>query len=399
MRYKISKHIQFSSTDVGTNAKVPEAVSGEILIVVDTNNDRKFFINPTIKLFIQKFSYPITLSTVVKEIAADINTSLDEVKKLITPFFNYCRYRHFIVPENSSEERIKESPLFNPDAIIDQYKIESLLNVNNDTDVYKAINLSNEITVIIKLIKKPGNDELNELKREFNFLKSLHNTGVVPEVYDLVIKDNYAYFTQSFIEGLSLPRFIHRNKKVKLNSMLVITRTILNAFAQIHTAGIIHGDIHSSNIIVTSNNEIKILDFGLALNYNIDKNELVNFGGAYFFMPPERIKKSSYKKFTRRPGFHSDVFQLGVLLYMLMYDAYPFNGVTWEELATEIKEKPVEFPAKSKYGFMLPLWFQSLIKKCIAKKPGQRFADAQQLLNAFSKNLNDAVKVRSAIEI
>ncbi len=396
MRYKISKHIQFSleSKCIGTHE-----AGAEVILIADTNNDRKFFINPTIKLFIEKFTSPATLSAVAKELAAEADASFEKVKKLIIPFFNYCKRRHFIVAENSSEEKIKESPLFNLHTVVDQYKIESLLNVNDDTDVYKAINLSNEASVIIKLIKNPGNNELIELKREFNFLKSLYHTGVVPEVYDFIIKENHAYFIQSFIEGLSLPQFIHRHKKVKLNSILIIIQRILSAFAQIHAAGVVHGDIHSSNIIVTSNHEIKILDFGLALNNNIDKNELVNFGGAYFFMPPERINKSSYKKFSRRPDFYSDVFQLGIVLYMLMYDAYPFNGITWEELATEIKEKPVEFPATSKYGFIIPTWFQNIIKKCVARKPKQRFADAQHLLNAYSKNLSDAGKIRSAIKI
>ncbi len=179
-----------------------------------------------------------------------------------------------------------------------------------------------------------------------------------------------------------------------------IAAKIIEAFKEIHLKNIVHGDIHPNNIIVTPENNIKIIDFGLALHTELDKNEHVNFGGVYFFMPPERIKKTSYNKFTRKPDFYSDVFQLGVVLYMLLYNNYPFNGVTWEELAIEIKEKAIEFPGISHFSFLVPEWLKNIITKCVAKKSKERFLNAEELSNAFSKNLNDnARKIRSTIKI
>jgi len=102
-------------------------------------------------------------------------------------------------------------------------------------------------------------------------------------------------------------------------------------------------------------------------------------------MPPERIKKATHNKFTRKPDFYSDVFQLGVVLYVLLYNKYPFNGITWEELATEIKEKRIQFPYKSHYNFLVSAWVKNIIIKCVAKKPAHRFLNAEELYNGFSK--------------
>ncbi len=204
--------------------------------------------------------------------------------------------------------------------------------------------------------------------KESLLLQLLSETGIAPGAYVLITTGNHTYFTQDFINGLSLPQFINREKQSTFNLVSKIIENILYAFKEIHALHIVHGDIHSSNILITDENKIKVIDFGLALNTQLDKDQLVNFGGAYFFMPPERIKKTTHNKFLRKPDFYSDIFQLGVVLYMLLYNEYPFNGLTWEELATAIKEKQVEFPDTSQYGFEVPQWLINIIATCVSKK-------------------------------
>lgn len=399
MRYKISDNINFLSLPEYFKTGNRYAANNFFLVKYKLE-DRQFVINETTKIFIEKFSNPKTFQQLCKEIASEVNGSIESIRKLIQPFFKYIKHRHFIVPENYVAVKTKTDALFTAGSILDQYKIDEVIDVGYAIDIYKALDLRSEKYVVIKLLKHLLEAKVSELEREFNFLELLNKTSVAPEAYEFKTTSTYTYFIQDFIGGLSLPQFLHCKKNLKPDFILALISKILKAFKEIHTVNIIHGDIHPSNIIITNENEIKIIDFGLALNNALDKNELVNFGGAYFFMPPERIKKTSYKKFTRKPGFCSDVFQLGTVMYMLLYDDYPFNGITWEELATEIKEKPVEFPATSHYKFYVPQWLQNIIAKCLAKKPGKRFLNAHELYNAFSKNIKDnAGKVRSAVKI
>lgn len=398
MRYKLSDSISFSTIPQHLKYGGGNNHQNQFLIT-DDNSNRKFFINATTKIFIQKFTTPKTFAALTKEIAKEVNASLPQVKKLVQPFFKYIRYRHFIVPENFASEKQVIRPLFNPSSILRQYSIEQIIDTNENIDIYKGIDLNNENNVVIKLLKKHSKAEAASLKREFDFLKTLNKAGIAPKAYKFYKEENFAWFVQDFIDGLSLPQLICQKKDSTLNFILHVISEVLIAFKKIHTVSIVHGDIHPSNIIVTKENKIKIIDFGLSLHNGLDKDEVVNFGGAYFFMPPERIKTTSYKKFIRKPDFYSDVFQLGVVLFVLLYDKYPFNGITWEQLATEIKEKPIRFPAKSQYNFSVPAWLKKIIQKCVAKKPKERFANASELYVAYLKNITHAGKARSTVEI
>jgi predicted Ser/Thr protein kinase len=400
MRYRISKYIQFLQLEEYLSMQPDKTAMTERLLIRDISTDRSFLINSTIEIFIKKFAVPKTFTKVTEEIATEINASAENVKKCIAPFFNYSKYRRFIVPENYMEEVLQSAPLFNADYILDKYKIKAFIDSNGDIDVYKAIDLETNNMVVIKLLRQPAKQDAEELQREYNFLMTLNKTGVTPQGYTFKINNEYAYFVQEFVEGISLPQFIRRKKDSGRKLVLVIAEEIVKAFGKIHAAGIIHGDIHPSNIILTNDSKIKVLDFGLAVQQELEKEQVVNFGGAYFFMPPERIKKTTLSKFIRKPDFYSDVFQLGVVLYMLLYDAYPFNGLTWEELATEIKEKQIEFPLKSQYSFLVPEWIKNIISTCVAKEPAKRFSDAQELCVAFSKNrIHNASKIRPAAKV
>ncbi|TKK71888.1 serine/threonine protein kinase [Ilyomonas limi] len=400
MRYQISKHIQFLHPEECSTIQLDTFVLQNRILIRDTKDDRSFLVNPTIETFIKKFTVAKTLDEITAEIAAEVHTPVIDVKKIILPFFNHSKYRHFIVSENYTEKEPSAVASFAINTILDEYKIEKIIDVNSNIDVYMATDLNSANTVVIKLLKRPNEQAVEALKREYNFLETLSKTGVTPLAYTFIERDKYTYFTQQFVDGLSLPQFIKRKKNTPKKLVLDIAAEIIEAFEKIHAENIVHGDIHPSNIILTNKMQIKVLDFGLAIHHELEKDELINFGGAYFFMPPERIKKTTYKKFTRKPDFSSDVFQLGVVLYTFLYDAYPFNGITWEELATAIKEKPIEFPPKSQYGFLVPEWLKNSIAMCVAKKPSARFANAHELYNAISKKrMDNASKIRSAIKI
>ncbi len=202
MRYKISDKIQFMPVPV----PLKNAVVENRVLLKDDFQERQFFINQTTELFIQKFRSPKTFAELNKEIALETKADVQKVKKIILPFFNYIRYRKFIVPENYIHAKTKSNPTFNNAAIIDQYKIENLIDTNDDIEVYKAIDLTNENSVVIKLLKSTETRKLNELKREFAFLKTLGTSEIAPVAYTFKTKEKYTYFSQEFVEGLSLPQ-------------------------------------------------------------------------------------------------------------------------------------------------------------------------------------------------
>lgn len=155
-----------------------------------------------------------------------------------------------------------------------------------------------------------------------------------------------------------------------------------------HESKLIHGDIHSSNILITEDNCVKIIDMGLTVNVEeIEKNELVKFGGVIFFMPPERINITTVNKYSKQPDLCSDVYQIGLLIYLVLYKKKPFNGFIWEELADNIKNRNPTFSDNSFLNYEIPEGIINLVKKCLAKNPADRFRNAAEILEDFEMHL------------
>jgi serine/threonine-protein kinase len=156
----------------------------------------------------------------------------------------------------------------------------------------------------------------------------------------------------------------------------------------LHKKKLIHGDIHSSNILITEDNSVKIIDMGLTLNVEeIEKNELVKFGGVIFYMPPERINLTTIQKYSKEPDLYSDVYQIGMLIYLIIYNKTPFKGFIWEELAQNIKSTNPTFPDSSFLNYTVPRGLINIVKKCLAKNPVERFRNATEILENFETHV------------
>lgn len=386
MHYKISDNISFLQPKGAVKSALSKLYTNvdEHIIVKNRADEREFVVNNTVKSFIEKFSCPKTLIEVTEEIAAEVNASTDVTAKIVAPFFKYMLHRKFIIPELKQVKKIQSKRLLRSNTIINGFRIKEAIDISERLDIYKAVDTISKQEIVIKLLKQPENKYVQELQREYNFLKTLQHTNVSPKVYGFTETKDTVYFVQQFIKGTRLPLYFEEKKSVKAKDVTRLAFEIIKAFKKIHAKGIVHGDIHPSNIIVTNKDKIKVIDFGLSLNHE-DNNKRVNFGGAYSYMPPERITKTTAKKFLRKPDFYSDVYQLGIIIYTLLYNELPFDGLTWEQLAKEIKHKKMLFAPTSYYGFEVPDWIKDFISKCTAKKPLQRFTDAQEMYVTFLK--------------
>jgi serine/threonine protein kinase len=100
-------------------------------------------------------------------------------------------------------------------------------------------------------------------------------------------------------------------------------------------------------------------------------------------MPPERINATTVNKFTSEPDFFSDVYQLGLMIYLIWYNTEPFSGYVWEDLAYNIKNREADFPPFSFSGFPIRNQLINVVKKCLSKKPSKRYAGAEEIYKAL----------------
>ncbi len=392
VKYKLSKNVNIDSIDVDDNT--PPAFRNGYYILADENRRKDFLINETIKLFLDKFSTPKTEADILKELEAETQNVSKEMEETCSTFFQFLCKKKILVPEDKEELPANKKPLYKQGDCINDLNILELLSNKRNVDIYKACDKTTGTTCVIKLLNrdKIGNDhtyqkELSNIEREYILLQNVKHIPSISKAYTFnKDEENFAYITLEYIDGTPLGHFLAETASI-LNKAdcLNIIEEILTAFSLLHQSDLIHGDIHPSNILVLKDKTAKIIDLGLSLNTQVENNEVVKFGGINFYMPPERINTTSVKKYMKEPDLFSDVYQIGVIIYLILYNTTPFKGFIWEELSHNIKTADAVFPEVSFLQYPVPLQLIDIVKKCISKNPSKRYADATEIFADYIK--------------
>ena len=123
------------------------------------------------------------------------------------------------------------------------------------------------------------------------------------------------------INGVSLLNYLKSKPNRKIDEEIVknIFNQIISGIQYIHSKHISHGDIKLENLLIDSNNNIKIIDFGFG-THSFNGKLLNFFCGTPSYMPPEIINRKNYQ------GSCADIWSVGVLLYTLICGSFPFRG-------------------------------------------------------------------------
>ena len=128
------------------------------------------------------------------------------------------------------------------------------------------------------------------LRQEVNTLKDLHHM-YLPQVYDFLEENGAVYTVMDYIEGESLDKLIERGEQIPLPQVIEWACELLEALAYIHSPserhpnGILHSDIKPSNIMITPQNQIRLIDFNIALTLGEDNT--VSVGRSHGYASPE----------------------------------------------------------------------------------------------------------------
>jgi tRNA A-37 threonylcarbamoyl transferase component Bud32 len=393
IKYRLSKGVHISIAAETAYTDVPADLLNDRYILTDEMGDRKFLINYTVKYFIDKFSIPKTQNEVIEEIAKDINSNIEVIKKNCSSFFKFLCKRKIIVPEDWTEHNVSKQTLFKEGDKIDDLHITEIIANKQTMDIYLANDKTTNTNYVIKLLNpqktinsKEYEEELNDLQHEYEMLQRIKDIPSICQAHAFNKKDDRsAYIILEHINGKPLPRFLRQSQNLNDADCFSIISKTLKAFSLLHKKRLIHGDIHPSNIMVGEGKSTKIIDFGLSVDLNVENDEVPRMGGVLYYMPPERIRISSNNKFTKEPNFQSDVYQLGLIIYYTLYRTEPFTGFIWEQLAKSIKEGEIVYPPLSYLNTIVSEEVISIMKKCLNIKPHKRYSNAKEILEDFIK--------------
>ncbi len=253
---------------------------------------------------------------------------------------------------------------------IGKYRVLGLIGSGAEGVVYKAVDPDFDREVAIKIMPVDFSVDPDRRARFFRMAKvsgKLKHVNIVT-VYDLGEQDGRPYLVMEFLDGRDLRKIIHKGKPPTLEERVRIMLDICHGLAHAHDREVIHRDIKPSNIFVTTSEEVKILDFGLArILSSFTKSSAVM--GTLNYMPPEQ--------YTSDADHRADIFASGAVFYELLTLKVAFDGENPERVLykiTYIDPEPVE-----SVNAALPAELSAIIRKAVAKDPDLRYQSIKQM--------------------
>ncbi|CAC13858.1 SERINE/THREONINE-PROTEIN KINASE PKNB [Mycoplasmopsis pulmonis] len=264
--------------------------------------------------------------------------------------------------------------------LLDNYKIITKIGEGGMARVYLAQDPQGNQVAIKKLIlndKEPARKL--RFEHEINLYKKI-NSEYVAKFLDGKFNPE-PYIVMEYIDGPILKDFIKKHGgRLSYNLAAKLAIQLCTGFGELHANAITHRDIKSSNIIVTKNNKVKIIDFGIAITP--DSQRYTSDGkliGSVHYMAPEIL--------TKEPASEkSDIYSLGILLFEMLAGSVPFNGSNMAQ--TLSMQKTESLPDLRRYNPEIPIALINIVAKATAKNPAQRYASMYEMRRALQTYLN-----------
>ena len=255
------------------------------------------------------------------------------------------------------------------------YEIAGPIGKGGMGEVYRATDTRLGRPVAIKVSSQEFNDRF---EREAKAISTLNHPNICT-LYDV----GPNYLVMELVDGEMLSKIIERGP-LPLDKALQYAVQIVDALAAAHAKGVIHRDLKPGNIMVTRNG-VKVLDFGLAKlgserlpsasSDNLDTvTEPITRAGAVLgtlhYMAPEQVE-------AKETDERSDIFSFGIVFYEMITGQRPFSGDTQAAtLASLMKDPP---PPMSQRQPAVPRALERMVRKCLEKKPDDRWQSARDL--------------------
>jgi serine/threonine protein kinase len=217
-----------------------------------------------------------------------------------------------------------------------------------------------------------GKNSEQQFLQEAQTVGRLSHTSIA-QLYDLGNDGSGTPFlVMEFVSGKNLEHLL-AHSPIPFASAAVWTADLASALAHAHRAGIIHGDVTPSNIRVTEDHQVKLVDFGVArFASQVSGSDRVLGTPAY--LSPEQIE-------GRKQDARSDLFSLGIVLYEMITGVRPFAGNSLGEICAQIlTANPIP---PSKLHPTLPAAFDRILARCLAKDPDNRYQSGNDLARAL----------------
>lgn len=266
-----------------------------------------------------------------------------------------------------------------------RYEILEKIGEGGMAVVYTAKCILLNRIVAIKVLKPEFADDeefLTKFKNEAQSAAKVTHPNII-NVYDVGQDDDCSYIVMEYVDGENLKDRIRKRGRLGETESLAIAEQIAQALQHAHSKGIVHRDIKSHNIMLTSDNIVKVGDFGIAKAVSSATVTAVGsiMGSVHYFSPEQA-----------RGGYvdeRSDLYSLGIVLYEMLTGRLPFEGDSPVNIALKQIQEEIKFDDKD----IVRDSVKELVYSLTQKSPDKRMKSATDVIEAI-ENIKEGKSIK-----
>jgi serine/threonine protein kinase len=191
----------------------------------------------------------------------------------------------------------------------------------------------------------------------------------IAQIYDAVVEEQFSYIVMEYVEGGTLEKFCKVDALLDPAQIAEIVFKCVRALSFAHSKGLTHRDIKPGNILYSGKADIKLADFGLAIDRSSDRTVVAGVGSPAYMAPEllAGLAEASYK---------TDIFAMGVVMYHLLTGRLPFLAPNTASMTYQIVHTDPDPPSKHRPGISPEI--DAIVMRAIAREVADRYANWEQ---------------------
>lgn len=256
-----------------------------------------------------------------------------------------------------------------------RYEITELIGEGGMAEVYKGVDVIDNKSVAIKILKKEyaENEEfLRRFRNESKAIAVLSHPNIV-RIYDVGFSEQLQYIVMEYIEGITLKEYIEEEQVLTWKDTVHFVIQILRALQHAHDKGIVHRDIKPQNIMMFDDGTIKVMDFGIAKFAREEGKTATDQAiGSVHYISPEQAGGSV-------TDAKSDIYSVGAMMYEMLTGQKPFDSDNPVSIAVmhihDIPERPRAINPD------IPDGLEEIVLRAMEKDPHDRYQSTDEMLD------------------
>ena len=259
---------------------------------------------------------------------------------------------------------------------LDHYELEAIVATSGMATVFRARDVRTGEQVAIKVPHPEIESDptmFDRFRREEEIGTRIEHPGVM-KVYANPDRSQ-VYMVMEWLDGRLLRQIMNEEKKLPLERAVRLTLGICTALEHIHANGVVHRDLKPENIMVDANDEVHLIDFGIAASAGARRLTFAHFSqsmGTPDYISPEQVR-------GKRGDARSDIYALGVMLYEMLTGVVPFTGpnpfAVMNDRLLNQPQPPMQLNAE------ITPQIQEILYRAMEREPKNRYASTREMAN------------------